>query len=214
MLDGHRQRAVATGRRSRHIPDQIAVALKHAAGWILQHPHVIECALARIELGILPDRAQRIASRPTDLAGVGVYPCVIIRIASYRIDLLERRSGVRIQPSLDDLDLLERGPGVLHAPGVLERSHYEGWRPRVLRPCRQVAPHRTAQLVPQLDQIVPAAQLLGKAPATEESQLRSRSAGGIGFAAPHGVEQRIAAIFLGPDGDQSTGGIVRSSLGL
>src|SRR5262249_19836468 len=133
LLHSHWQRAIGAGTRLLVFLYLIAIALIYAAGWIFEQTHIVECALAGTEVGIAPDRAQRIASVSMDLTAVGIHARVVPRVASDLIDLLESRSRVGVEPAFDDLDLLERRPGVKRGTRILEGSHHEGGGRRIRR---------------------------------------------------------------------------------
>ena len=169
--------------------------LAPATARVLAHARVVERALARIELGVAPHGAQRGRAAAALLAGtlVDARPAVT---AGRGDDPLPQ--PIALDPALHDLDALERRGGV---GWVAQRARQEdrALRSPDLRERRQRAAHRDALGIAARHAVRGVAEVVGQLPAAEEAHHRPRPTGAVGLPPQDRLEERVAAVLLGPE---------------
>src|SRR5262249_5346374 len=103
--------------------DRAPAARRH-----LEDAHVVEGALARVELGILPDRTE--VARPGLEGGAGAGIDAAAAARPRDVDHLLVRLTIAPDPALDDLDALERSARPSLRAGVGDSAHDEARAPR------------------------------------------------------------------------------------
>src|SRR5262249_9179177 len=151
--------------------------------------------------------------RSAGLAGRWIHGGAAVGIAGDLVDLLERLARDGVDPSFDDLNVLQWRAGMIGGPRILQHRDEEGRGASRLRAGAQAATRRCTAAITDSHQIASVADIAGKAPAAEEAKLGSRAAGAVGLAAAQGIEQRVATVLLGPDRHQSAMAVVRLAAG-
>src|ERR1035441_8089922 len=142
-----------------------------AAGGILQHARVIECAIRLVELRIGPCHRQLGGTFFRGHAAVAKIDCGTVVRASMRLrirpqtigasdvkDLLERFRA--LGPAFDDLYLLQIG-----AVGILDCPHHQTWSFSVR--AMKLAAHRNPAFVAGLYEVLPFVEAVGIVPSSE-----------------------------------------------
>ncbi len=167
VLDRRRDRGVRADGRFRRLVARVAHAGAEAAARVLEDPGVVDGALGRIEVRILPSRAELTFARSRDLAGRRVDARAVVLPPGDVRDLLMKRA-VGIGPALHDLDPLQQVAGMLCRAGVLHGGHDEdGGRVRG-RALRQLTTHRYAARVAESREVGASARGFGIVPTAEE----------------------------------------------
>src|SRR6185369_9806938 len=184
--------------------ERVAQPLAPTADGILEDAHVVERVKLRIEIGILPDRAQsRESVRGIRfLAGGFVDAGAVLGIAGNLVDLLERLTVV--DPALDHLDVLQRRAGTLDG-SVVHHRHDRKARRLLAEDRTDVAAHRLALVVTFRDEILAVGAEVERVASGERAHDRARAARRVRLLAAQGREDRIARILFGPHDREAAG---------
>ena len=90
-----------------------------SAARIFDNARVVDRRLRGIEFGVLPDRAQGTRALSPRRAGIEVDVCAVVRITCH-VDHLLVKIAVIANPTLHNLNTLQRGPRPVLGPRILQ----------------------------------------------------------------------------------------------